>query len=172
MKLPTSTELGFDSEATEFVFLKDGQHISGVIVGDPIFYRQIWNKGEEKQILPISNTKGSKRFRFNFLTWKNDAWVPMILENGPRLYAQIEEENSMRPIEHSVVKISRKGSGFSDTSYDLRFVQEVPAEKRAELAAVQLLDLDPTPKAKQNEAPPHTDSDREQPSFTEDDIPF
>lgn len=170
MKLPSSESIGFDSDATEFVSLKDGQSVVGIFAGDPIFFRQVWKQGEEKRILPMTASEGARRFRMNFLVKKNGEWSPMILENGPMLYSQIEEENSMRPLEHSVVKLSRKGSGL-DTRWDLRFVQEVPEDARGDLAKIKLLDLDPHAGRKEENPPAHGDNDA-QSVMTEDDIPF
>lgn len=167
MQLPTAQEIGFSSDAG-FVKIESGQSMAGVLRGAPVFFKQVWNEGEEKQVFSMDHQGGAKRFRMNFLTYSDGQWSALILENGPRLYAQIEEENSMRPIENSVVKLTRNGSG-KNTTWDLRFVKEVPEEARAVLDNVELLDLNPFG-SKENHSSNSMGS--EQPSFTESDVPF
>ncbi len=154
------------------VKLKDKESIYGVLRGDVFEFRQHWPKGQARpSICPgegcplcAQGSKASFRFRANILTLENKAWAAKILEMGWKVYSQLREINRDNPLEGSLLKISRVGTGQNDTNYFVNFVKPVPASEAKALDAIQLLGLEES-------AAPTGVGDQSAPAPT-DDIPF
>lgn len=140
-----------------FVKLKDKESVVGVLQGEPVTFRVHWT-GTNSEVCqgpgcPLCK-KGEKsrfRFRINFLT-KDEAGAPIykVLEQGMDVYGKLKSLNDEVPLEKTVVKISRKGSGLNDTEYTIIPLPTPISEPMAK--AIQALPLhDLTPEKKEED---------------------
>jgi hypothetical protein len=151
-----------------YVKLKDKESITGIFFGDIYEFYNHWN-GSASVLCSGAGCEFCKtgdrakfRFRLNFITKEGESYVPKVLEQGALFYSQIRELNKDFPLNQSIVKISRSGTGM-DTSYTVLPVKDflVKPEVAAKLKAVKLIDL------------AHTATESSAPATqTHDDIPF
>lgn len=136
-----------------FVSLKDGQDIVGVIVGEPLTFKQVFVNGKS-HLVEDDHPAGKFRFRCNLVTKEDDRYVAKVLEQGPALYKKIYNLGSEYELEKTAVKISREGEGYQ-TKYELMPLgpkSQPTEESLAEIARVELLNLDPKNDAKADES--------------------
>lgn len=147
MKFPV--EAG-SMDSKNYLRLKDKESAKGLFVGDPYHFRMHWvqNKSvlcSEDNQCPHCNQglKSSFRFRISFITKDGDDYVAKIFEQGWTVYETLQHLNADYDLEKHLVKISRSGSGPSDTSYTILPVPngELTPELAKKLAAVPLHDL-------------------------------
>lgn len=134
-----------ESIGGNFLKLKDKESVYGMFRGDPREYNSLFVDGKGAEVPP--GTPGSKfRFRINFLLKVGDEYQMKIIENGATFYNQMADLNDEYPLETTVVKITRKGSGRDDTSYSILPILNatVSAETKAKLDAIPMFPLTPT----------------------------
>lgn len=168
MKFPPKNETG----AKNLVILKDNENITGVFRGELFEFRQHWIDkqpsvcaGRQECAHCKGGLKPSYRFRLNFVMRDPESGqrVAKLFEQGWTMREQLEALNEDYPLESTVVRIQRKGSGMNDTTYTILPVKggALNPEQEKELEAVPLLPLEPV-----NEKP-----DEASPSFQDDDVP-
>lgn len=122
MKFPTR-RMG---SGKSFLKLKAGDAIRGVFRGEPYQFRTHWVEnrgvvctGRDKCALCKAGEKSSFRFRINFITQENGAYVAKVFEQGATVY------DSMKAIHEGdydlssyIMKITRNGSD-KETTYSL-----------------------------------------------------
>jgi hypothetical protein len=136
------------------VKLKDKESIKGVLRGDPKIFYQHWI-GSVSHPCPGRQTcshcaqgvRSAFRFKLNFITKEGDQYVAKILEQGSKLYDQLEAINTDWPLEKSVIKVTRNGSGQNDTTYLATPVQALTEVQLKQIAAVPLHNLDEIPES-------------------------
>lgn len=128
-----------DSGGGSFLRLKDKESIVGVFVGDLHEFFTLW-KDKVSTIVPEGTSKASFRFRVNFVIKEGDGYVAKIFEQGKTVYKQLLEINKEYPLETIAVKITRQGSGVSDTEYFFMPMLKTPVSEA--VYKVQLLQLD------------------------------
>jgi hypothetical protein len=145
-------------DAEDFISLKDGQSVSGIIRGNPLTFYQHWlTQGETRAAVACpgksacphcaQGVKSGFRSRFNFIIKDNGEYVPKILEQGAKVYEVIEELQTTHgyDLERTVLRVARKGSGFNDTTYSVVPVQGQTVDDvlNKKLSGIKLLDLNP-----------------------------
>lgn len=111
--------------AKNYLRLKAGESVRGVFRGDIEDFRQHWvnNRssictGRDKCELCKAGEKSSFRFRVNFITQENGAYVAKTFEQGRAVYEALKALNADYPLESNLMKITRHGSG-TDTTYGI-----------------------------------------------------
>lgn len=109
-----------------FIKLKDKESIQGVFRGDPHEFKNHWKEnrtmlcqGTGCPICATDDKKPSFRFRLNLLVKEADKYVSKIFEQGWTVYLQLKDLHAIYPLDKTVVKITRSGSGVSDTHYSI-----------------------------------------------------
>lgn len=129
------------SGGKNFVKLKDGEHIHGIFMGDIYEFFNVWENGKGKAV-PEGTPNASFRFRINFVVKEGAAYVPKVFEQGVTVYKQLAELNDVYPLEKTLMRITRKGSSISDTTYTVMpMPQPVTPETLAVLKTLELNDL-------------------------------
>lgn len=138
------------SEASkDFLRLKDGESVKGVLRGEPFEFKQHWVgmhtevcKGEQCSNCKAGN-KASFRFRINFIINDNGRYSPRILEQGWNLYKSLNNLNTDYDLEKHIVKLTRHGAGKNDTTYAVIPVPNgiITEEILNQIAPLKLLDL-------------------------------
>ena len=156
-----------------FIRLKDGESVVGVFRSDPHDFRVHWDHGQSIECVGAgcpqckAGSKSAFRFRINFITQENGAYVAKIFEQGKAVYMALGAlHSSGYDLTKTVVSITRTGSGKNDTQYN---VLPLPPPKgivtdafEAKLQAIKLHDL----------AGSHDDSAEANAPADGDDIPF
>lgn len=176
-------------ETKPFVKLKDKESIKLILTGDPKIFHTHW-VGATTSICPgrdvcdvcAGGQKNTFRVRWNAYVNVDGAYVAKVFEQGWTMYNQLKDLNVEYPLEKTVIKISRSGSGKNDTTYSVFPVPNgtVTPELQSKLAKVPLVDLSPYPKEGALKSEPatngaHSNARSDGPpehAFTEDDIPF
>lgn len=119
-------------EGGVFLKLKDGEKVKGIFVGDPQIFRLHWPKGENSSPCAGKETcakckagdKPKFRFRINFLTKADDAWVAKVWEQSYGIYLDLKEmhENAY-PLPTTLVTVSRTGEN-QETRYRIMPVKD------------------------------------------------
>ncbi len=138
-----------------FLKLEPGGIALGVFRGDPKEFYVLWPKGG-KPVPCEPGTAGSKfRFQLNFVTKKDGKHTPVIWEQGAVVYNQLKELHKDYPLNKTIVKVTRHGSG-TDTTYSVLPIpkgSEVTPELEATLSALKLNDLSSEAKPEETFAP-------------------
>jgi len=139
----------FDSNPTtggsvDFLKLKDKESVTGVFRGDVHEFSGIWKDGKQT-VVPDGTAGASFRFRINFVTKENNELVSKIWEQGVTVYNQLKDLHTEYNLLETIVKITRSGSGPSDTSYSILPIKkhEVTKEMEKQMSAVELKELAP-----------------------------
>ena len=150
--------------SADFLKLKDKESVTGVFRGDVYEFCGSWK--DAKFVLGEGK---SFRFRINFLTKDNDVLVAKIWEQGVTVYNQLKDLHAEYGLPETIVKITRTGTGASDTSYSILPIKksEVSEAMEKQLAAVVLKELG------------HEEKDKDKPKVssgptfdTDEEIPF
>jgi hypothetical protein len=134
-----------------FLKLKAGDKVKGIFRGEPLDFRIHWITGRSSECPGLATcehcktgTKSAFRFRINFITKENDAYVAKILEQGWTTYELLESLHEPYNLEKTVVEITRRGEGLN-TSYTVVPLPPpngaVSPELEKKLAAIALHDL-------------------------------
>lgn len=131
-----------------FLKFKAGDSHRGVFRGEPYDFKIHWAQGHTTPCAGDECTEckaGNKtkfRFRLNFITLENGAYVAKIFEQGAKVYNQLKGLASEYELEGTAVKIQRFGSTKDDTSYS---VMPLPTpltdDIKQKISAVKLHDL-------------------------------
>lgn len=115
------------------IYLKSGESVSGILVGEPLEYEKAFKAGEKPKF----------RFRINLVTKVNGALESKILEGGWKLYLQLKEfSESGWNLEECFTRVSRQGSGVNDTTYSAQPLPTKPDSATLEqVRAVPLKNL-------------------------------
>jgi hypothetical protein len=115
-------------DTRNFIKLKAGESIQGVVKGDPYDFRIHWLPKEQRSVLcegkaacPVceSGEKSSFRFRINFIVKDGEDYTAKILEQGWTSYqALINLQESGYDLEKQLIMINRQGTGLN-TSYSI-----------------------------------------------------
>lgn len=147
MKFKTDTG-AMDSK--NYLRLKDKESAKGLLTGEPYEFRKHWvvNKSvlcsEDTQCAHCATgLKSSFSFRVNILINDNGTYVSKVFEQGWSVYEAMRQLNSEYDLEKHLIKISRSGSGPTDTTYSVIPVPDgkVTPEMAKKLIGVQLQDL-------------------------------
>ena len=138
-------------DSKNYLRLKDKESVRGLFIGDPYVFRMHWvqNKGvlcsEDNMCSHCSiGLKSSFRFRVNFMVnIAPEKYEAKIFEQGWTVYDAMRQLNGDYDLEKHLVKISRSGSGPSDTSYSVIPVPkgEITPELTKVLGMIKLHDL-------------------------------
>lgn len=175
---------GGGEDSKSFLKLKDKESVRGVFRGDPYDFKKHWTGTRSEVCLGQGcalcaadpGKKPSFRFRINILVKdEKGAYVSKIFEQGWTVYLQLADLHKVYPLDKTVMRITRSGSGQNDTHYSILPEPrgDVTPQMEALFSKVPLQVLhhggDVTP-SHQPEQPPHpVDSE---PPFIEEDLPF
>lgn len=163
---------------SNFLKFKPGDFVTGVFRGSLFVFYQHWAKGDERSTvcsgegceLCAKKKSPSMKFRLNFVTKdESGQFVAKIFEQGFSVFNQLKTLNTDYPLEKSIVKITRMGSG-TDTRYTIMPMpkHEVTPALEAQLAQVKLNDCE-----KFGDDDNASGGSSDAPSWTTDsDIPF
>lgn len=120
-----------------FLKLKNKESATGVFLGEPYEFFQIWENGKTR-VVTEGTPKASFRFRLNFIVKEGNGYVAKIFENGPTVYRDLKAIHQEYNLEDTVVKITRHGEKL-ETTYT---VMPVKGQVTPEVKRVKLLDLE------------------------------
>lgn len=132
-----------------FIKLKDGESIQCILRGEPKVFYVTWENGKSSEC--SKGAKGAKfRFRINAVINEDKKYVAKILEQGAMMYSDLKALNEEYPLEETLVKITRNGTG-TDTTYSVIPTKLQPDEKTMKLiASVELNPLESQAKEDQS----------------------
>lgn len=133
-----------DSDGGNFLRLKDGESAVGLLRGDIREFMAVFADSKTSEVPP--GTSGSKfRFRVNLAQKIGEGFEMKVIEQGKKFYEQLSELNDEYPLESTVIKITRKGTGKNDTSYTIMPLLNavLTPESRAKIDALPLHPLTP-----------------------------
>jgi hypothetical protein len=148
------------SGSKNFLKLKDRESVTGVFCGDIREFFGIWENSKMTEV-PEGTPKAGFRFRVNFVVKEGSNYIPKIFENGVSVYRQLAELNEEYPLEETVVKITRNGTG-TDTTYSILPMppkMQMTKEAKEYLKKLELLPLE----SRESSSPSSFDSDEEIP---------
>lgn len=125
--------------SADFLKLKDKETVTGVFRGEVYEFTGLWKEGKF-----LLGEGKSFRFRVNFITKdETGAYVAKVWEQGVTVYNQLKDLHAEYDLPQTIVKITRSGSGPSDTSYSVLPIKksEVSEALEKQLAAVELKDI-------------------------------
>lgn len=164
MQFPAKGALG----SKNFIKLKDGESVVVVFQGTPYDFKQHWLAGKPTLCTALDGAcpmcdkknKPSFRFRINAVVKEGDQYVGKIWEQGWTVYENLIGINTDYPLEKTALKITRRGSGPSDTTY-IVVPSPQPLNEAALtlIAAVKPLDLTNFESPSKENIPPPTDED-------------
>lgn len=137
-------------DSKNYVRIKDKESVKGIFSGEPYEFRKHWvsNKSvicsEDNHCSHcLTGLKSSFAFRVNFIINDNGSYVSKIFEQGWTVYESLRNLNLEYPLEQHIVKISRSGSGPTDTTYSILPVPNgiVTNEIKEKINMVKLQDL-------------------------------
>jgi len=126
----------------DLVRLKDGESVTGIVVGD---FHTYYAKFNQKYFeLSEKNQPGSKfRFRVNFAVKEGANWILRVIEQGGLLYERLFDLNEEFPLDENVITIKRRGSSQTETEYSALASRKIKLTKEdvAYLATLAPMDL-------------------------------
>lgn len=155
----TELSAGKGSGTSEFILrLKDGDKVKLLLRGKIEIFKVKWNGTYYEVLTPEAAKAAGKeakfRFRVNAVTETEGKYSVGILEQGYGLYKNLAIMNDDYPLEKNWMRLSRRGSGPTDTEYHI-----VPApggvvtpEEDAKLSKLKLHDLTTRAEVKEEEA--------------------
>jgi hypothetical protein len=116
------------------ISLKGGQSIVGVLKGDLHEFEKPFKPGEKPKF----------RFRVNFIMKEDGKLVARILEQGWKVYKQLEElQLAGWNLKETKIRVSRQGTTQQDTIYTVTAMPEkIPPAALEEINKVKLHPLD------------------------------
>lgn len=137
-------------DSKNYLRLKDKESAVGLFVGEPYDFRGHWT-GKQLDLCSEDNLcshcatglKSTFRFRSNIIVKEGESYVARIFEQAWTVYETMKKLNSEYDLEKHLVRISRSGTGLSDTAYSIIPVKdgEVKPELAKKLAVIPLHDL-------------------------------
>ena len=160
-------------DSKDFIRLKSDETIVGLFRGDIYDFRQHWTNGKSEVCIGegcqycAEKKKPAFRFRINLILNEGGKYIPKIFEQGWTVYDALRELHKEYDLEHTLVKITRKGTSMNDTSYTIIPAKaQLTAEQKKAVEKVELLPL---------EHQSRTKSEKQEPAMAEageDDIGF
>ena len=128
-----------------FLKLGDGENISGVLRGSIYRFYQAWPQGGQKQIFEEPTAGAGLRFRVNFVTL--DTLKPLVWEFGVTVNNQLAEYSEEMDLSKTKIKVSRRGTGKSNTTWTVIPLGAVDAKalKQIEVIPLNVLEHKPEP---------------------------
>jgi hypothetical protein len=100
---------------SKFLKIPDGQSVNGVFRGEIHTFYNKWVNGKGQEVGP--DEPGAKpRFKLNFVTYENGAFIAKIFEFPQTVYNQLADIHEVYPLDKTKVQITRRGTG-TDTVY-------------------------------------------------------
>ena len=131
-------------EGSNFDLLKvePGGSVTGIFRGEPVAFFSRWINNKS---YPCGEFDDGAKFRFkvNFITKVDDVYKALVWEQGTRSYNMLKDLNEDYPLETTIVKLKREGSG-KNTSYSILPIPkgyEVSEDLEVKLSKVLLNDL-------------------------------
>jgi len=155
-----------DSEGGDFIRLKDGESVQGVLRGEPFEFHQHWKGqttvrciGRDTCTECAAGNKPAFRFKLNMITKEDGKLAVKVLENGWKLYQALADLNAGGwELEKNFIRITRTGSGKNNTVYSAVPVPGgVPPETLARINDLEIKRF--------------TEADAREPGQDEDDVP-
>jgi hypothetical protein len=172
---------------------KDKDQATGVFRGEPFVYRKHWLKDASgtRTVLCVpdacphcaAGNKSSFGFKIAFITKENGAYAAKVWDQGWTVYNQLKDLNADYPLEKTIVKIKRSGTG-QDTTYMILPESSghvVKPETEAAIALIALPDLNPAPQpvhhansgdGEMKMSDPHWQNQSPPPVMHDADLPF
>lgn len=122
--------------------IADKQSVIGVFRGEPLEFSSKW-VGNKSVACDENDPDARDRFKINFVTKTPDGqYQPLVWEQGPVVYNTLKDLNVDYPLEQTIVKITRRGTG-KDTEYSILPIpnNKVTPQLEQLLAAVKLNEL-------------------------------
>ena len=94
-----------------FVKLKDGESIKGILRGNPYEFHKKW-VDHKSTPCDASDPDAKFAFRMNLVVKEESGYVSKILEQGAKLYSSLKELNEEFNLDVTVIKIKRTGEKF------------------------------------------------------------
>ncbi len=134
---------------TLYLRLKDGEAVNIIPRGEIYeFYSVFGTRGEV-----TSSTPGAKlRFKMNVIVNESGTLKAKILEFGMTIYDQLAEINKVCDVTKTKIRLSRKGSGKSDTMYMLLPVVNEPISAKV-MATIEAIPLHVLNQARAKQGP-------------------
>lgn len=168
-------------DSKNYLRLKDKDSVKGLFVGEPYEFRKHWvgNKTaacSEDTLCAhcAAGLKSSFGFRVNFLIKENETYVSKVFEQSWTTYEAMRNLNQEYDLEKHLVKISRSGSGPTDTAYSIIPVPNglVTPELAKKLMLVPLQDIKHKDEPERIESKPLLNVVQEPAFDTLEEIPF
>ncbi len=151
--------------SNKFLKIEDGKSVNGIFRGDIHTFYNKWVNGKG-QIAHADEPGAKPRFKLNFVTYENGAFVAKIFEFPQTVYNQLADIHEIYPLDKTKVKISRRGTGTDTVYMILPLLNEAPSPSvMANIEAVALNVLD-------DKSPPKPSRGPEVPMPDESDLPF
>lgn len=130
------------SDKHQRVELKDGDAVTGIIIGSFHTYYAIFN-GKYFQWAAKGSPGAKFRFRASFAVKEGAGFTLKVLEQGSMLYEALFSLNDEYPLESTVITIKRKGSTQQNTEYSAlpSGKTKISKEEAAYLSTLEPLEL-------------------------------
>jgi hypothetical protein len=129
---------GGGSGPTNFLRLKDGETVTGILRGDLYSFFSVGFGANTKVVGPGEG--GKERYRHNIVVKEGDGYVAKIWEFGSKIYDDLSAlEASGWDLQNTLITIARKGSTKENTKYTVTPVKKEPAP--ATMKIIESLEL-------------------------------
>lgn len=119
---------------SNFVKLKDGEQIAGMLAGEPREGFVMWDNKVKTEV--PEGTPGSKlNFKINFVVKEGTSYVAKVLEGGVQIYKQLATLAKEWDLDETVIIIRRDGTGL-DTEYS---VMPAPPKQQPSKEALEFI---------------------------------
>lgn len=150
----------------KFLKFKDGETQNVIFKGEIYEFHMKWINGKSV-LIEATDPEAKVRFKLNAIVSENGAYKAKIWEFPLTIYNKLCDINSEYPLENTVIKITRQGTG-TDTEYHLLPLLKVPVPKALDRIDLNILDAG----AKKTPQAPPNGWDGEDPGANEPELPF
>lgn len=149
-----------------YMKLKSGEQARGIFMGEPYEFKIHWHSGKSNECQGencadcANGNRAAFRFKINFVTKENEAYVAKVFEQGRNFYDMLKDlHEGGYDLEQNLMCVTRKGETKDNTTYS---ILPVPNGKLTEqqakvLSVITLNELGPRPQ--KPEEPPIADYD-------------
>jgi hypothetical protein len=164
-----------ESSANLFFKLKDGESKSGVLRGELFEFYVVWSGGKST-IVPRGTEKAKARFRVNLVVYEEGKFLAKIWEISQTVCNQLADLAEEYDLSQTKIKISRRGSGPSDTEYSIIPILKDPIQPH-QMKQIEDLSLNILEHKAPSKTPSDAAKDFDMPDFgpmpdDHDEIPF
>lgn len=172
MKLPRRDVKSSDgSGSAKYLKFKDGETKNVIFRGEVYEFKNKWVNGKGI-ICEDNDPEGTSRFKINAIIFEDGTPVVKIWEFPLIIYNKLSDINSEYPLEDTVIKITRQGSG-RDTEYQLLPLIKIQIPKSIDKLDLNILDAKPkTNKASEDNTAPNGWDGGSIPESEYDPLPF